>query len=129
MAPRCRPAPVATRKPTTSRSRARSSKRPRPSTPPKTSSTPTRAATSCPEQLRTGEGRRAWLRDARRRLEAERAKEARPVARDRPQRLKEAKRRLEEELWTEVRANEAYERYRSGRMKNGRRFSRPPDPY
>src|SRR3954452_1673887 len=82
-----------------------------------------------PEQLRTGEGRRAWLRDARRRLEAERAKEARPVARDRPKRLKEAKRRLEEELWTEVRANAAYERYRSGRMKNGRRFSRPPDPY
>src|SRR3954447_24237568 len=82
-----------------------------------------------PEQLRTGEGRRAWLRDARRRLEEQRAKEARPVARDRPKRLKEAKRRLEEELWTEMRANEAYERYRSGRMKNGRRFSRPPDPY
>src|SRR3954468_3349558 len=82
-----------------------------------------------PEQLRAGEGRRAWLRDARRRLEAERAKEARPVARDRPKRLKEAKRRLEEELWTEMRAMKAYERYRSGRMKNGRRFSRPPNPY
>src|SRR3954469_24674152 len=82
-----------------------------------------------PEQLRTGEGRRAWLRDAKRRLEEQREAEARPVARDRPKRLKEAKRRLEEELWTEVRANEAYERYRSGRMKNGRRFSRPPNPY
>src|SRR3954452_11071553 len=82
-----------------------------------------------PEQLRTGEGRRAWLRDARRRLEEQREKEARPVARDRPKRLKEAKRRLEEELWTEARANAAYERYRSGRMKNGRRFGKPPTPY
>jgi transposase len=82
-----------------------------------------------PEQLRTGEGRRAWLREAKRRLEAEREREARPVPRSRPKRLKQAKRRLEEELWTEVRANAAYERYRSGRMKDGRRFSRPPDPY
>src|SRR5919107_583955 len=31
-----------------------------------------------PEQLRTGEGRRAWLREAKRRLEEQRAKEARP---------------------------------------------------
>jgi transposase len=82
-----------------------------------------------PEQLRTGEGRRAWLREAKRRLEEQRAKEARPVPGDRPKRLKEAKRRLDEELWTEVRANEAHERYRSGRMKDGRRFSRRPDPY
>src|SRR3954447_26088244 len=82
-----------------------------------------------PEQLRTGEGRRAWLREAKRRLEEQRAKEARPVPRSRGKRLKEAKRRLDEELWTEVRANRAYEHYRSGRMKDGRRFSRPPDPY
>jgi transposase len=81
-----------------------------------------------PEQLRTGEGRRAWLREAKRRLEERRAKEAPPVPGERPKRLKEAKRRLEEELWTEVRANEAYERYRSGRMKDGRRFGRRPDP-
>jgi hypothetical protein len=52
------------------------------------------------------------------------------VPRNRPKRLKEAKRRLEEELWTEVRANRAYEAYRArGRMKDGRRFGRPPDPY
>jgi hypothetical protein len=51
------------------------------------------------------------------------------VPRSRPQRVKEAKRRLELELWTECRANEAYERYRTGRMKDGRRFSRAPDPY
>jgi transposase len=53
-----------------------------------------------PEQLRAGEGRRAWLREAKRQLEEQRAREARPVARDRPKRLKEAKRRLDEELWT-----------------------------
>jgi len=37
--------------------------------------------------------------------------------------------RLGEELWSELRANRAYEQYRTGRMKDGRRFSRPPDPY
>jgi transposase len=85
-----------------------------------------------PEQLATGEGRRAWLREAKRRLEAQREQEARPVPRSRPERVKEAKRRLEEELWTETRANGAYEHYRAtGRMKNGRRLGAhsPPKPY
>jgi transposase len=82
-----------------------------------------------PEQLRTGEGRRAWLREAKRRLDEQREREVRPVPRSRPGRVKEAKRRLEEELWTECQANAAYEAYRSGRMKDGRRFGRPPDPY
>jgi transposase-like protein DUF772 len=62
-----------------------------------------------PEQLRTGEGRRAWLREAKRQLEERRAEEAQPVPRNRSKRLKEAKRRLDEELWTEMRANRAYE--------------------
>ena len=82
-----------------------------------------------PEQLRTGEGRRAWLREAKRQLEQQRAKEARPVPRTRGKRLKEAKRRLDEELWTAMRANRAYEYHRSGRMNDGRRLSRPPDAY
>jgi hypothetical protein len=60
-----------------------------------------------PEQLRTGEGRRAWLREAKRQLEEQRAKEARPVPRSRGKCLKEAKRRLDEELWSEMRANRA----------------------
>jgi len=79
-----------------------------------------------PEQLRTGEGRRAWLREAKRQLKEQRAQEARPVPRSRGKRLKEAKRRLDEELWSEVRANRADEHYRSGRMKDGRRFGRSP---
>src|ERR671916_2279042 len=39
-----------------------------------------------PPELRTGEGRRAWLREAKRELEEQRAWEARPVPRDRGKR-------------------------------------------
>src|SRR5215213_5503701 len=79
-----------------------------------------------PEEFATAQGRRGWLRDAKQRLEAERAAHPQPVPRSRPKRLKEAKRRLEEELVSEVRANRAYEAYRArGRMKDGRRFGRP----
>ena len=83
-----------------------------------------------PPEFATAQGRRGWLREAKQRLEAERAADPQPVPRSRPKRLKEAKRRLDEELRTEVRANQAYEAYRArGRMKDGRRFGRPPDPY
>jgi hypothetical protein len=83
-----------------------------------------------PPELSTAQGRRGWLRDAKRRLDERRAREARPIPASRPARLKEAKRRLEEELWTECQANAAYEAYRArGRMKDGRRFGRPPDPF
>jgi len=61
-----------------------------------------------------------------------------PVARDRPKRLKQAKRRLDEELWTEVRANAAYEAWRargiaadgSRRMAPGmtKPYTPPPTP-
>jgi hypothetical protein len=83
-----------------------------------------------PPEFATAQSRRGWLREAKQRLEAERAANPPPVPRSRPKRLREAKRRLEEELWTELRANRAYEAYRArGRMKDGRRFGRPPDPY
>jgi transposase len=83
-----------------------------------------------PGELATAQGRRGWLREAKRRLDDQRAEEARPIPRSRPKRLKESKRRLEEELDVECRANAAYEAYRArGRMKDGRRFGRPPDPY
>jgi transposase len=85
-----------------------------------------------PEELATGEGRQRWLREAKRRLERQRDAAPRPVPRSRPKRVKEAKRRLEEELFTEVRANAAYEAYRSrDRMRNGRRLGShsPPKPY
>src|SRR3954471_3788588 len=83
-----------------------------------------------PPEFATEQGRRGWLREAKQRRKAERASNPQPVPRSRPKRLAEAKRRLEEELWTEVRANEAYEAYRArGRMKDGRPFGKPPTPY
>src|SRR5215212_9567805 len=83
-----------------------------------------------PRELASAEGRRGWLREAKRRLDERRAEEARPIPRSRPDRLKEAKRRLEEEHQVECRANADYEAYRArGRMKDGRRFGRPPNPY
>jgi len=82
-----------------------------------------------PAELASAQGRKKWLEAARRRLDAEREREARPIPQPRPARVREAKRRLDEELATEVRAN-AYEAYRAnGRMNNGRRFGSPPKPY
>src|SRR3954470_6092772 len=85
-----------------------------------------------PEELSTSQGRGGWLREAKRRLEAERDRAPQSVPRSRPKRVKEAKRRLEEELFTETRANAAYEAYRArNRMKNGRWLGThsPPKPY
>jgi transposase len=83
-----------------------------------------------PPEVASAQGRKKWLRAWQRQLDDQRAEEARPIPRSRPKRLKEAKRRLEEELWTECRANAAYEDYRArGVMKNGRRFGAPPKPY
>ncbi len=83
-----------------------------------------------PPELSTAQGRRGWLREAKRQLDDRRAEQARPIPASRPARLKEAKRRLDEELDVECRANAAYAAYRArGVMKDGRRFGRPPDPY
>ena len=83
-----------------------------------------------PPELASAQGRRKWLEAAKRRLDAEREQEARPIPAGRPARVKEAKRRLEEELRVERRANDAYEAYRArGVMRNGRRFGSPPKPY
>src|SRR3954453_22461141 len=83
-----------------------------------------------PSGLATRQGRQQWLRDARRRLDQQRAQEARPIPRSRAKRLVEARRRLEQELHVERRANADYEAYRArGVMKDGRRFGRPPTPF
>src|SRR3954471_18294310 len=66
-----------------------------------------------PPALATREGRQRWLRDARRRLDEQRAREARPVPRSRTKRLLEARRRLDEELEVERRVNGEYEAYRA----------------
>jgi transposase len=83
-----------------------------------------------PAELATAQGRRGWLREAKRRLDEKRAEEARAIPRSRPDRLQESKRRLEEEHQVERRANADYEAYRArGVMKDGRRFGKPPTPY
>jgi Transposase domain (DUF772)/Transposase DDE domain len=66
-----------------------------------------------PPTLARREGRRAWLREARQRLENQRAANPKPVPQSRPKRLKESKRRLEEELKVECQANADYEAWRA----------------
>ncbi len=58
-------------------------------------------------------GRREWPRVARRELEKQRQREARPVPRDREDRLFQALGRLEENHRVDLAANEAYERWRA----------------
>src|SRR5215207_7987283 len=83
-----------------------------------------------PPELSTAQGRRGWLREAKRRLDEKRAAEAKPIPRSRAERLREGRRRLEEDHEVHCRANEAYEAYRArGVMKDGRRFGMPPTPY
>jgi transposase len=108
-----------------------------------------------PEHLRTSEGRRAALKDAKQKLETERAenesakteaadepvvarhqldehrrREAKPIPRSRAELLLEAERRLQQDLEVERTANESYEHYRArGRDTQGRRLSRPPKSY
>ncbi|MGH2883374.1 MAG: transposase, partial [Solirubrobacteraceae bacterium] len=77
-------------------------------------------------------GRRAWLREASRQVEARRAKEPWPVPRSRQARLVEAKRRMDEELAVEHAANQQYEHYRAtARDRLGRKLANynRPNPY
>jgi transposase len=62
--------------------------------------------------LRRG-GRREWFRVARSELEAHRARQARPIARDREDRLVVVWERFEENQRVELAANAAYERWRA----------------
>jgi len=76
------------------------------------------------------QGREGWLRDAKRQLEQRRWQEPDPISRSRTDRLSLAAERLEADLDAERAGNEAYEHYRAtGRDSQGRRLSRPPNPY
>ena len=66
-----------------------------------------------PEGLRTPNGRRAWLREAKEELKRERASNPDPVQRDRARRLETCRRRLAEDWQAERRANRRYEAYRA----------------
>ena len=84
-----------------------------------------------PERIVTrSAGRRGWLREADRQLEQQRWENPDEIARSRADRLLLAAARLEDDLAAERAGNEAYEAYREqGRMRDGRRFGRPPDPH
>jgi len=76
------------------------------------------------------QGRDGWLLEAKRQLDQDRWQAADPIRRSRCERLWEAGRRLEADLAAEARGNMEYEAYRAGgRMKDGRRFGKPPTPY
>lgn len=76
------------------------------------------------------EGRRAWLREGCRVLDARRERTAAPIPASRQERMIEARRRLDEELAIDHAANRCYEHYRAtGRMRNGRRLGAPPKPF
>jgi transposase len=83
------------------------------------------------EIVRRGRGGRdAWSREGKRQLEQHRWENPDRVVRSRGDRLLLAAERLESDLSVERRANEAYEAYRAqGRMRDGRRFGRPPNPH
>jgi transposase len=67
-----------------------------------------------PQQFVTRpQGRRAWLREGRRALEAQREREGRPVAGGRAERLFDACRRLEQGFDADRAANAAYEHWRA----------------
>jgi hypothetical protein len=59
------------------------------------------------------QGRRAWVREGRRALDAQREREGRPIARDRAERLFEACRRLEQELEVDDASHAAYDAWRA----------------
>jgi transposase len=83
-----------------------------------------------PEQLATRHGRKRWLREAKKQLEAERAAKEEPIPRDREERLELCHRRLVEDWRAEHQGNRAYEAYRArGVMRDGRRLGAPPKPY
>ena len=75
-------------------------------------------------------GRRGWLREAHRHLEAQRWQAAQPIARSRAERLRLGARFLEDELDEECCGNKAYEDLREHRrLHDKRKLGGPTKPY
>jgi transposase len=75
-------------------------------------------------------GRRGWLREAHRHLEAQRWQAAQPIPRSRAERLRLGARFLEDELGAECRGNKAYEDLREHRrLHDKRKLGGPTKPY
>lgn len=75
------------------------------------------------------QGREGWRREAHRQLERQRWEDPDPIPSSREARLILAAERLEDELGAERASDEAYGAYRRGRMRDGRRFGRLPNPH
>jgi hypothetical protein len=84
-----------------------------------------------PEHLARREGRRAWLREAKERLEREREEQAEPIPNARSERLAICQRRLVEDWRTERFASRDYEaRHERGVIERGRKaMGAGPAPY
>src|SRR4051794_2542733 len=85
-----------------------------------------------PPELSTSGGRRQWFKEAKHWRDDQRAEQAAPIPRDRSKRLREAKRRMDEQLFTELLAEQAYQRYRArGKDRRGGRLgpNTIPKPY
>jgi hypothetical protein len=84
-----------------------------------------------PPALARREGRRAWLREAKERLDAERAEQAEAVPRDRAERLNVCQRRLVQDWQSEHLANRNYEtRFLRATLERGRKaMGSGPTPY
>ena len=85
-----------------------------------------------PPEVSTHNGRQQWFKEAKRRLDDQRAAAGSSIPRERGERLREAQRRMDEQLWTEARANDAYLRFRArGEDHRGWRLgtATTPKPY
>ena len=80
--------PPSTQRATTSRSPRRFSRRPRETDRLEDERYGEKRGDELPPELSTEQGRRAWLREAKRRLDEKRAAEAEPIPRSRPERLR-----------------------------------------
>jgi hypothetical protein len=75
-------------------------------------------------------GRRGWLREAHRQLEAQRWQDPQPIPRSRAERLRLGAQFLEDELAADCRANKAYEDLREDRrLHDKRKLGGPTKPY
>jgi hypothetical protein len=78
-------------------------------------------AMSCPRYLARREGRRAWLKEAKQRLERERAEREKTIPKAREERLELCHRRLVEDWKAERQANRDYEaNYERGVRERGK---------
>jgi transposase len=81
-----------------------------------------------PEHLATRQGRQGWIRQAKRRLDEQRAADEQPIPRGREERLELSHDRLVEDWRAQRQGNRAYEAYRERAVRRRGRKSMGPGP-